>query len=369
MNYNRLITPLGISAHRCFLDAFGIGTAVAGLANMAGTLITNRQNADLQREINKKNVENQWQLFRAQNARQDYLNANQDLIKRQSLQRAGLNVNSEFGGYPNIATNSVSSAVQNAPVMNAPDLSTFATLLQNAPLVKAQARKENADAERQEIENEHTKTYDRVLDAFYKDNFSSNDADGNNVLDDVVVNGKSRNYNKGTFDAQQRIRDYKTHVNGLDVQDIRYQLDKLIYSNQLQDSETVKALSDMPIWHRKKIEEECLNLAKDRAVMDSVITLNNANANKADKDAALTDLEMRLKEDSSIFPLIEKYIPEGGFRDFAMFMAILLSSLTGSNMNFGKKITNNNKKTTVNNTGDTHNNIMSHRNTTISNNK
>lgn len=336
MKYNRILTPLGITAHRCFLNDFwGIGTSVAGLANLAGTLITNKQNVDLQREINQKNIENQWQLFRAQNARQDYLNANQDLIKRQSLQRAGLNVNSEFGGYPNIATNSVSPAVQNAPVMNAPDFSTFATLLQNAPLVKAQARKENADAERQEIENERERSLDKGINKFVHDNLDTSEVGDLQGIE--IQGGQGMTYNKGTLQAQQLTREWQSRLKELDKNDVRNVLDKLVTEAQLKDNRTIQALRDMPYYEQQKLSREIDVLIKQPDVMDSVMAYNYAQAHNADTQAALNELEEEITRNTNINELIHKYLGDGSLADFAQVFVMIVGALTG-NMRFGANV-------------------------------
>lgn len=157
MKYKFLFTPLGLNAHWCFpCDAFGVGTAIAGIANMIGTANANSQNVRMQEEINQRNISNQWKMFHAQNARQDYLNRNQDLIKRQSLAAAGLNVNSEFGGYPNLATNSIPLAEQKAAQVQPIDASLFAEMMQQAPLIEAQVKNINADTKKKEAETTNT---------------------------------------------------------------------------------------------------------------------------------------------------------------------------------------------------------------------
>lgn len=163
MRYKHLFTPLGLNAHWSFHnDVFGIGTAVAGIGNMISQQNINRENVRMQEDINRRNIENQWRMFHAQNNRQDYLNLNQDLIKRQSLAKAGLNINSEFGGYPNIATNQISQAEQKAVQQSPIDASLFAQMLQQAPLIEAQVKNINADTKKKEAETENTQV-DTVL--------------------------------------------------------------------------------------------------------------------------------------------------------------------------------------------------------------
>ena len=144
---------MGLDPHRHKPHFWG------AIASGAGSLISSFINNEMQKETNQQMIDNQWQMFRAQNERQDFLNDYQDLIKRNSLKRAGLNVNSEFGGYPNIQTNSVSQPQLVAPQM---DGATLANMIQQAPLIEAQVRNINADTNKKEAETENTQM-DTVL--------------------------------------------------------------------------------------------------------------------------------------------------------------------------------------------------------------
>lgn len=146
MNYKNIIRPLGVTSQRFKCSAGAFGSFVTGAFNTILQQKTNDDNISAQKEINKQNIKNQWDMFRAQNSRQDYLNLNQDLIKRQSLQRAGLNLWSQFGGNPNVATNAISQPEQKTIPKVAPQMtSEFAQLLQNEPLVQAEVDKKKAE--------------------------------------------------------------------------------------------------------------------------------------------------------------------------------------------------------------------------------
>lgn len=353
MNYKHLFTPLGIIAHWCFpCDAFGVGTAIAGIANMIGTANANSQNVRMQEEINQRNISNQWKMFHAQNARQDYLNRNQDLIKRQSLVGAGLNVNSEFGGYPNLATNSIPLAEQKAAQVQPIDASVFAQLLQQAPLVNAQARQANADAKAQEIENARQETLDRHLDAYFKDKFPA--------FDDANAVGSYKDYNKGTIDAQKLEREWEVRATELDALDVQYQFEKLVNDKKLADSATIQAVADMPLLERRKLYNEVLNLIKDRKVMDSVIKLNDAHTSLAASQEALNLLEEEITRNSNIHELITKYLGDSAMADAAHFITMLVGAVTG-NMRFGANLSKFSGKTRSTNT-----NSNTNRNTSTS---
>lgn len=286
---------------------------IAGVSALAG--------AGSQIATNKANIRNQNFLWNEQNARQDFLNANGALIKRQSMDKAGLNVNSDYGYSPNVTANVPTSAQQQAPQL---DMSTLAQLVQQAPLVDAQAKKTKEEARNLKIQNDREETVDNNLDTYFHDWFSKHvDANEN------VIFGKYQHYNKGTLDAQKFAKEWETRSKELDALDVKYQIDKLVYDKQLADSPTIDAIADMPRQAQAKLYNEVLNLAKDNEVMQSVIALNTANKDKAEVEKDFIKFQKQMAEKSNVHALIDKYLPDSSLGDFAHFMAILLSSLTG----------------------------------------
>lgn len=337
MRYKHLFTPLGLNAHWSFRsDLWGIGTTVAGIGNMVSNLVTNHENVKMQEEINRRNIENQWNMFRAQNNRQDFLNSNQDLIKRQSLAKAGMNVNSEFGGYPNIATNNIPLADQKAVQRTPIDFSLFAQMMQQQPLVKAQARQLNADAEHQEILNERERSVDKGLRKFVLDNINTDgipDLDGV-PLDNVDVQGNALGINAGTFEAQKRIREYKSELLELDKNDVKNVLDKLVTDNQLKDDSIIKALKKMPYYEYLKLNRECAVLLKEKAVQKNLADYYEKAAKNQDAQAELTSLEQEIQENTNIAEMIHKYLGDGPLSDVAMLLVTIFGAVTGQ-MHFG----------------------------------
>lgn len=150
---------MGLDPHRQNPHIWGIAAGLAG--SILSNFISNEMNKDTTNSINDKMIGNQWQMFRAQNERQDYLNENQDLIKRNSLKKAGMNIYSEFGGYPNLNTNAVSQPQLGIPSQSF-DGATIANLLQQQPLIEAQVKNINADTQKKQAETKNTEM-DTVL--------------------------------------------------------------------------------------------------------------------------------------------------------------------------------------------------------------
>lgn len=317
MRYKHLLTPLGLNAHWSFRsDFWGIGTSVAGIGNMVSNLVTNHENVKMQEEINRRNIENQWAMFRAQNNRQDYLNSNQDFIKRQSLAKAGMNVNSEFGGYPNIATNNIPLAEQKAAQMSPPDFSLFAQMLQQAPLVKAQSRDLNAKAEAQEILNEREKAKDSQSN-LYMNNIMSNsslfgegyndvvtsDLDGGE-LSNVSIKGKGKKFNYGDFEFYRITKQFDNELKQFSYNDAKWSLDKMVLKAQGDDKKVLNSLINLP-----KGQLEQLAAATKLAVQQA--STFDKQGQLFDAQAAFTNLQKKIQEESNLSQIFDDMMKDG----------------------------------------------------------
>lgn len=337
MNYKYLFKPLGVTSQRFKHNLGPFASFVGGAFNTIMQQKTNDDNISAQKEINKQNIENQWRLFHAQNNRQDYLNANQDLIKRQSLQRAGLNLWSEFGGNPNLSTNTVAQPEQRTVPKVAPQFDTaFAQMLQQQPLVEAQARQLNADAEHQEILNEREHSVDKGLRKYILDNLNTDEISnfGGTPLDNVDVQGFAKGINAGTFEAQKRIREYKSELKELDKNDVKNVLDKLVSDKQLNDNNVIKALQKMPYFEYLKLSRECSVLLKEKDVQINLAKYYEAAAKNQDAQAELSKLEKEIQENTNIAEMIHKYLGDGPLSDVAMLLVTIFGAVTGQ-MHFG----------------------------------
>ena len=307
MKHTYIFKPLGVSSQRFKCSAGAFASFGTGALNMILQQKTNDDNISAQKEINKQNIQNQWNMFHAQNNRQDYLNANQDLIKRQSLQRAGLNLWSQFGGNPNVATNAISQPEQKTVPKVAPQFTPeFAQLLQNEPLVKAQAELTKQQAKRQEIENRRLQSEDAQYGveeamAYVKDN-------PNAPLPEIEVVPK----NRGWFDAK---RNYNA-LRGEEGDTMVKRVDGFIKNAQYLDEVVRNAIVQLPVNVRKKvIEETDLAIAK----------ASESRSNKAYIDAqkSYTELKEQLERDNNIMPYIDKiFMGDFGFDDFCKLMVL-----------------------------------------------
>lgn len=298
--------------------------AAAGIAAGAGFL-NNLLRSSSQSSANSANINNQWQLYRAQNQRQDYLNNYGDLIKRNSLIRAGMSPASDFGAAPNLvgATPTKSDVQPVEPYTIDPSL---LSLLFNVDKIKADTRKVNADAEAQEIENARSHDEDSSYNAFLHSLYEENDTDGfTNVLPDASVTS-SRKFSKGSFDAKRSQRQYNSEVRELDMQDARNALDKVVYDERLKDKDVIKSIVDLPHSQYLQLEKEILKISQDTSTSASLKSLYESQKDLTDANKDYVKLKKEIEESSSLGPLIKK-IASGNVSAEDVVRVILLSAL------------------------------------------
>lgn len=280
---------------------------IGGISGVAGNLL----NYGLQDNINDENIDNQWQMFRANQRYQNDQNLKMYSTLRKSLEGAGLNINSAFGGYPTTTAPSSSMASKVAPAV---DSVGIASLLQQAPLVNAQARKENADAEAQEIENKRKHSEDAQYDV-------ENAIDAYNQLseEDKVKQGLPNIQvvprNKGWFEAHRNFNQFKGEQSDVSLRQFSNTFNELIVKKQMANPKVLEALENMPYRQYESIIQQT-NLAIAKA------SESKANKEFIDANKAYIELKKELEEDGNIFPYISK-IFEGSF-DFEDFVKCLV---------------------------------------------
>lgn len=280
---------------------------LGGITGVAGNLI----NYGLQDQINDENIDNQWQMFRSNQRYQNDQNLKMYSTLRKSLEGAGLNINSAFGGYPTTSAPSSPMASKVAPQV---DSVGVAQLLQQAPLVEAQARKDNADAEAQEIENKRKRSEDaqysveEVMDAY---NQLSEEDKVKQGLPPVEVVPR----NKGWFEAHRNFNQFAGEKSDVSLRQFTNTFDKLIVKRQMANKSVLEALENMPYRQYMSLVEQT-NLAIAKA------SESKANKEYIDSNKAYIELKTQLEKDGNIFPYISK-IFEGSF-DFEDFVKCLV---------------------------------------------
>lgn len=324
MKYNYLLKPLGEYSQRFKRNLGPFASFVGGAFNTIMQQKTNDDNISFQKEINKQNIQNQWRMFHAQNNRQDYLNANQDLIKRQSLQRAGLNLWSQFGGNPNLSTNTVAQPEQRAVSKVAPQLdSVFAQMLQQQPLVDAQAKLTQQKAKEQEILNNRMlsedlthKTQD-IIEEWKKQNEGKKDA----VLPDIPIVP----HDSGWFKAMRERNQFKGEQQTVDIQSFENDLRRLVIENQIASPEVLDAFVKMPVFEKSKlISEAHLALANSQLARQKKKESVEQTKYISTQDAYL-QLKKQIESDNNLTQYVHKmFSGDFGFED-AVKMLVLVA--------------------------------------------
>lgn len=125
--------------HPAWIEAAMMGASA--LANMYSQSSTNR-----------KMLDNASELLSRQQSFQREMNRDMYSTYRHSLEGAGMNLNSQLGGYPNTSSPTATPPALTAPQM---DLSSTASLLQQQPLIDAQVKNIEADTNKKTVETEN----------------------------------------------------------------------------------------------------------------------------------------------------------------------------------------------------------------------
>lgn len=263
-----------------------------------------------QKRTNEENIENQWALFNAQKGYQDKLNANGALLQRQSMAKAGMNLNMDNGTSPNLVASPGQMATKSAPQIDPAAMA----LLGDTTLKLAQAKNLDADTKGKDIQNTREQSFDDYVDSMFHSKFADNepqkDANGN-VLPDVEVKSNEKHYNKGSFDAQKFFRQWESEKNKLSREDAENALAQTVAELQKNNPLIYHSMAEMPWYQRRIMSQQILNLAKDRSVMDSVIKLNESSAKLNDANEEWIRFKKKLEEETNIKKIIVGMVKDG----------------------------------------------------------
>ena len=270
-------------------------------------LISTVFNAGMQDYQNRKNRDAQEYMLREAQAFQRELNANSTLTQKQSLQRAGLPVSLMTGpGDYSASTVLGDSSSQHAPTIDSSIFMQAAKQKQDQPMIDAQSRLMNAQADKQEIENRRMMSEDAQYSvedalAYFEDH-------PNSPLPEVEVVPK----NRGWFDAK---RNYNL-LRGEEGDTLVKRVDGFIKNAQYIAEDVRNSIIKLPISVRQKvIAEASLSVAKSSEV----------KANKAyiDAQTSYTKLKEQLERDNNIMPYIDKiFMGDFGFDDFCKLLVL-----------------------------------------------
>lgn len=284
-----------------------MSAVVSDLLNGATGVVGSLLNYEMQDRINDENIDNQWQMFHANQRFQKQQNLDMYSTLRRSLEGAGLNVNANFGGYPNTSAPSSSLASKTAPQI---DSVGIANLLQQAPLVRSQAEKTHEEAEALRIENSRKRSEDIQYGVEDVMDYVKNHPES--PLPDIEVPPK----NAGWFKAHREFNQFKGE---------QHQVNIVSIEDRIKNAQWVKqsvrdALVDMPYRQLNHVIELTKQVVADTAVSSEQKELIKAQT-------AVTQLQEKLQQDNNIMPYIDKMF-SGDF-DFKDACKLLVLAVIG----------------------------------------
>lgn len=306
--------------------------AVISAVSALGTSLYNRYS---QNRTNDENIENQWALFNAQKGYQDKLNANGALLQRQSMAKAGMNLNMDNGTAPNLVASPGQMASKTAPQIDPAAMA----LLGDTALKFAQAKNLNADTKGKDIQNTRELSFDDYVDKIFHEKFVDNtddDVSADVHLPGFVSKSGEKHYNKGSFDAQKFFRQWDSEVKKLDKEDVENALAKTVADLQLNNPAVYHAMAEMPWMQRRMMNQQLLNLIKERSVMESVIKFNESSAKLNDANEEWVRFKKKLEEETNLKKIIVGLVNDGvTFDDVAKVILLTLAEFATHGVSLG----------------------------------
>lgn len=320
MLYNCIFRDVGVFS--CISSHKGIDPiTISGIAVAAGSLLSNLLGAKSQSDINKANIQNQNDLFQKQKDYQNFLNANGTLIQRQALEKAGMNVNAEFGPAVNTTASVPQMAKQDAFM---PDMSSVLSFLSNMPNMKLQEEQ----AEYQSIINEREKNKDKAANKYMTDaNDLNNDLSEtlasigvnpeiaglhvDNVLPEAESKGKAHRYNLGDFDFKKMAKSFEHDLAQYSVDDAKWALDKLVYNAQAKDKDILDYLKRMPEAQFKLLVDKSKEAVAHSSLMGQQEKTSEKQGKLFDAQEAYTQIQKQIAEDNNLSQIFDDMIKNG----------------------------------------------------------
>lgn len=272
--------------NKCIDPVVGAGLISAG-AQVVNSLFQNQENNKVRAEQQMARDYNTW------------LTLNSPILKAQGMRGAGLNPafenGSQLGSTPSPSYPNVPNTIQPLDPMS----------LSNLVLMSAEARKNNADAENQEIENDRKRAEDETYSQRYFDpdeHIEIADLDSwlqenpGKMPEMVRVSSKGA---KGRFDAKREVNKYRDEISKVNANVVKNTLETMVANQQIKDPLTVLALSKIPEASYNKLLQEAKTLVSQSRYYD-------AASGKFKAEEALIKLEELLKRDNNIMPYIDK---------------------------------------------------------------
>lgn len=287
-----------------------VPAAIAAAASIGSAIISNNQNKKMASDaFNREKDYSTWLLR----------NQTQESVK--DLRAAGLNPAFMNGSQ---LANTPSTPQYDTPSVQSP-LDFGSALLFSQ--VAARTRKDNADAENQELLNEDKKKRNEVVAHEYDDGVWMLDGkpiseeEANRImlspgsdknLPNFVIRPYPQKGAEGRLQGEQLLKRWDKEVSDINVSMLQNQLQEMVTKGQISNPNVLGALENMPYRVYGEIVAKIDNIVKDTLKKQSETTNLGKQGLILDVQKTLLDLEKQITEDSNIYQYINK-IGDGSF--------------------------------------------------------
>lgn len=317
---------------------------VSAAINAGGAFLGSLLGYSSARESSKENRENSLEVLQKEQDYNDYLLGHQKQLMMQDAKDAGMS--------PSFAQGSILGASSSSPSVSPGSsvpydysllgsaASDIAALLQQKPVVEANARKLNADARAQELENSDKEQKNKTLGEFGLS--IALDPDTKLRIDDVDVwsaehPGKIPNYVQlnvkdtsdgysGVFDALQALKRWDREISDIHANMLLNEMNNQIRTGQLQSQHVYDSLVNMPFYQAENLVKMTGKIINESSFVKSHEALLNV-------EKASRELENRIREDSNIYQYINKMF--SGKFELKDLAKVLVMSFVGLVQNIG----------------------------------
>lgn len=236
-------------------------------------------------------------------------------IQKQSLIDAGINPASNFGSFSgNLAQSSAPAYSASASAGNAPfsqvgsisELASGMTALEEAKLIKEQARSLRLKNDAEEEENLFYQKFDEYYDWDVQNGkVIIKPIDPEMKIPDVFTNRpKTRKGVEARHLTAGRLMAEKSHLKSVTSQ---AELENAINEGRLKDNNILRAMIRMPDKDYDKVVEEIENLKKDKAIKQLQFEYDQKRNNFELPEQQLQILEHKIKESTNIRLILDKF--------------------------------------------------------------
>ena len=287
-----------------------IPAAIAAAASIGSAILSNNQNKKMASDaFNREKDYSTWLLR----------NQTQESVK--DLRAAGLNPAFMNGSQ---LANTPSTPQYDTPSVQSP-LDFGSALLFSQ--VAARTRKDNADAENQELLNEDKKKRNEVVAHEYDEGvwmldgkpISEEEANrimlspgSDKTLPDFIIRPYPEKGAEGRLQGEQLLKRWDKEVSDINVSMLQNQLQEMVTKGQITNPNVLEALENMPYRVYGELVAKIDNIVKDTLKKQSETTNLGKQGLILDVQKTLLDLEKQITEDSNIYQYINK-IGQGTF--------------------------------------------------------